>query len=180
MRYFLVVALILVLVGSANAQWFWGKDDNTKIPWYITFKTTDNVADSLHGKYAVTTLKDSVIFSASVGDTNTVGIIYTVMLPRSDQAVGTGLVSFSLDSVNSAMDSAATLYIRQYYDKDVHPVQYWGSWHQLGGYLRTDSLYLFEIADSSWWGPASGDQFKLDKYDNDIDTATVNLGYYHN
>lgn len=165
-KLFLLIAVFLFTVNVNAQSFFWGKQANTKIPWFSSFKNNEYIL----GKVTQTQLCDSI----------SSGILYTQMIPIPEDSRGVYAVWVSLDSSDSPMDSAAQLYFRFYADKDVHPYQYWDIWHQIGGYFKTDSLYSFDFADSSWWKAASGGQFKIDKYDADDDTCTVNLGINSN
>ena len=163
-----LILLVLVMVVGAQAQFagvFWGKKNNAKITTGNVFERTDSLKIKVSGVY----LSDSIATT-----------LYTDMMYIDNRSRGVGVVTVSLDSVDSPMDSAATVWWRFYDDKDVHTNQYWDVWYQVGAYHKTDTLYIYDLADSTWWRAARGGQMKFIKFDADDDTCQVNLGFYAN
>jgi len=162
----LMGVLLAFTTSFAQEAWIWGADENgEEIVWGTGFWNTDSL---YLREYLETTTIDT-------SDT-----VYTNMiLIPGDENVGTAVITFSGDSVDAASDSIK-LDLRFYYDKNIHPNHFWGVWNNIGGYLAGDQLHVFQIADSSWWGPASGLQYRSYRVDTAKDTLTPNLGQYSN
>jgi len=178
MKRLIVLTVVLFMALSLGAQpQFWGKDRNTVIIWANTFRTgADGTLDSLE-------FVNPDYYKRTLFFTNET--LYTQILPMDAlNTEGIGKVSFSLDTsglYSDAIPDSIILKVRLYYDKNIHESP-WSLWRQIGGYhsAETNNPYEYEIADSSFWGPANGVQFMCDFVDADADTIKApNLGYYN-
>lgn len=152
----LILALPLLGQGIADA---WGDH----VYMGRTFQSTDslrigvnadgkiNYADSLQGN----------------------DVLYSNKLDITERADGKYVVAITLDEIASAGAIDVTYWVRLYYgsyyqsrsiesaQSPYTSVDEWDDWHQIGGNLAANTLYVFNIADSSWWRPASGLQYRL-------------------
>lgn len=166
MKRILLVLLTLTtfLILPANAQfgWIWGDAD--KFIWGASFKNTDSLK-------IVTALTE---FSGS--DT----VYCNLILIPADNVVGTQNFAVSFDQIDITKSDSIRLDFRFYYNKNIH-TDPWGDWYSLIGNIETDTLYVLQIADSSWWAPSSGYQLRSYRSDVSADTcSTPNISAYGN
>lgn len=150
----LMLSVLFILPAQAQFAWLWGDDD--ELVWGTTFKNTDQL---------------KIVTSVTQIDTS--DTVYCNLIQIPGEVLGTQNIAVSFDSVDAPSDSVQ-LDFRFYYNKDVHtsPLE-WGLWKPLIGNIKTDSLYVLQLADSSWWAPANGYQFRAYRLDADKDTCSV-------
>lgn len=183
----LILLFMAVLIFSQIWVQYWGLDGNTKVYWGQYFMTRydsdgNTYIDSVnldYGRTATYLLGQVLTDTLLDGDT----LFTKVLLTNGDAMEGIFNLTFSVDTVAGVSDGQADsieLWIRKYYTKEVHPKTYYSPWYQLGGgFLISDTLYEWEIADSSWWKACNGIQFKTICADNTVDTlGSPNLGPY--
>ncbi len=174
-----VILFLMIFVVSLFAQndaaRYWGKPyDGRNIRWGNRFIATDSLR--LYQELLPVRMSDP-------GNTDT---LWTdMMLIPGDGNEGIIMISFSADSVvedATAGQDSIRLYVRFYFNKDIHTTAYWEStWYNLNTNMSDNTLYLFRdiASDSTWWGPATGWQFKVERADVDNDTLDIpNLGIY--
>jgi len=151
----ILISLFLVTLAQAQFAWLWGGAD--ELEWGKTFKNSN----SLDIRSTVTTIDSS--------DT-----VYCSMIQVSSEARGTMNVAVSWDSVDAASDSLV-LQARFHYNQNIQDGQAgpWGAWKNIGTYHSTATLYVYQIADSSWWAPSGGMQFRSYRRDAAVDTCSV-------
>lgn len=170
---FLMIFVVSALAQHDNAK-FWG-DNRDDIRWGNVFIATDSLR-----------LMPGALPTGGMNDTDNTDTLWTDMMSLpGDGLEGLILISVSVDSVAERVTSdqdSLKLYVRFYFNKAIHTRAYWEStWYDLNEGMADETLYLYRdiASDSSWWGPASGWQFKAVRGDADDDTCEVfNLGIY--
>ena len=174
-----VVLFLMIFITCALAQndeaKFWGDQyTGTNIRWGNKFVATDSIRLM------------SGALSTTMNDADNTDTLYTDMMPMpGDGLEGVVLISVSVDSVAETTTSdqdSLKLYVRFYFNENIHTRQYWeNTWYDLNEAMSDETLYLFRdiASDSTWWGPATGWQFKAVRGDADDDTCgAFNLGLY--
>ena len=164
---FVLLFAVCAFAQHDNAK-YWGDVSPRDIQWGNVFVNTDSL------KLMVTA--DSM-FDAKNTDT-----LYTdMMLLPGDGLEGICVITFSIDSIDTPVDSV-DLAVRFNFNKAVHGNRHWEeTWYNIGLDMEADSLYIWRniSSDSTWWGPASGWQFRAIRSDADDDSCKApNLGLY--
>ena len=155
MKYIAIILLIAIpLMAQHDNAIYWGSPQyGDTIKWGNVFQATDSLK-----------LIPSVVPPYMYNSYDT---LFTDMMPlQGDGIEGILTISFSIDSVDAVQDSI-DLDLRFYYNKNLHTRNYWGVWRPVlvGG--KSDTLYVYNSipADSTWWGPAAGWQFRVKRRD---------------
>lgn len=160
MKRFIILLVLLVPVFAFAQGGFWGLIFGNEVRWDTTFANTDSLKLSGH---TLTTI-DS-------GET-----VYTDVLETDDDdEIGIWWIDVDFDSTTGigAVDSLR-LDVRFYLDKTIHPNRPFSPWHNIGGYLSSETLKEFDLADSSWNRPSQGKQFRASLQDT-IANGSVGL-----
>ena len=173
------VLFLLIFATCALAQHdeakFWGNSyTGTNIRWGNKFIATDSLR-LMPGNLSTT--------MCDIDNTDT---LYTDMMPLpGDGLEGIINITVSFDSVaedNTSDQDSLKLYVRFYFDKNIHDRHYWeNTWYDLNTGMSDETLYIFRdiASDSTWWAPATGWQFKAVRGDADDDTCSApKLGLY--
>ena len=169
MKAFLILLMFLVIPLTAQDSQYWGKD-GADFEWN---KATKFDADSTDFFGSTPTFLDTV---------GGVSTFYTdLILTTGDGYEGVFHMTFSVDSIagtEARIDSIA-LSMRRYLDSALHPSDYWDTWKSIVSSAKVDTVYEFQIADSTWWRPSNGIQCKIVVSDTRLDTLdTPNVGLY--
>jgi len=165
-RLYVLLLIILLPALAFSQQGFWGKIFGNEVRWDTTFYNTDSLR-----------LAGNTITTIDSGET-----IYTDVLDsKDDDDIGIWWIDVDFDSSDgSGSADSLLLYVRFYLDKDIHPNRFWSVWHNIGGYMSSETLYEYDLADSTWNRPSRGKQFRATMGDT-LDAVLIpGLGNYTN
>lgn len=184
--FLFVLCFTAFLFGQIWVQ-YWGTDrGDTKFAWGQYFQTRYDAAGNTYDDEVILDLARDATYLLANQDNDTLydaDTLYTrVILTNGDAMEGIFHLAFSVDSVEGITDAQADslqLDVRKYFTRKNHTKKYFSPWYNIGGFMKSDTLYEFGIADSSWWNACNGIEFRVINRGKDADTLnTPNLGPY--